>query len=108
MPPENKKTPDTSDVFHRSLKSSFNFAGLHAASAHLHPSYGTVIIHPYRLDVRIPFSLGVDIGMAYLVAGNLALTTDLTLVRQLKHLLRISSRKLCQHLSRSGAGVSHS
>ena len=75
-----------------SLKSSFNFSGLDAASADVHLPYSTMIVDSDTLNIGIPFSLCMDIRVADFVAGYLTLTADFTLSGQSQHLLRSPSQ----------------
>ena len=75
-----------------SLKSSFNFSGLDAASADVHLLNCTMIVHSDTLDVCIPLSLCMNIRVADFVAGYLTLTADFTFSGQSQHLLRNPSK----------------
>ena len=69
-----------------SLDGSFDLAGSHASCADFCSSDCTVVHDTYRLDIRIPLSLAVSVGMADLVAGHLSLSADFTLSGHLLHL----------------------
>ncbi len=46
-----------------------------------------VVVDPDSLDIRIPLTLGVSVGVGYVVAGHLSFTANLTLSGHLQHLL---------------------
>ncbi len=58
---------------------SGNFSGFDAACADVDPSGSSVLFHSYSLDIGVPLSPCMTIGVGYVVSGNLALATDLAL-----------------------------
>ena len=61
------------------LLSSGNFTGSEAVCADVDPLYGSVILNFYSLDIGVPLSSRVTVGVGYVVAGNLTLSADLAL-----------------------------
>ena len=46
--------------------------------AYVCSSYCTVVVDSYSLNVSIPLSSSVSVGMGYTVSGNLSLSANLT------------------------------
>jgi len=61
------------------LDGTVYFAGSDASCAYFCFSDCTVIVDSYSLNVRIPLSSSVSVGMGYVVSGNLALSTNFAL-----------------------------
>ena len=60
------------------LDRSFDLAGSHASCADFCSSDCSVVIDTYSLDVCVPFSLAVSVGMADLITGNLSFAANFT------------------------------
>jgi hypothetical protein len=69
------------------LYCSGDFTGSDASCAYVLSGNGTAFLYLDGLDVYVPFSSGMTIGMGYIVSGNLALTTNLAFFRHILHLL---------------------
>ena len=55
--------------------------------ADIDPFNGSVLLNSYSLDVSIPLSSGMTIGVGYVVTGNLTLSADLALSGHVLNLL---------------------
>ena len=66
---------------------SGNFSGFDAACADVDPSGRSVLFHSYSLDIGVPLSPGMTIGVGYVVSGYLTLAADLTLLGHFVDLL---------------------
>ena len=62
-----------------SADGSLDLARSEAAGADFCLSHLAVFFDPYGLDVRIPLSSGVSVGVGYVIAGNLSFSANLTL-----------------------------
>jgi hypothetical protein len=88
-----KKPPERSGGFHMHfLQSSRNFAGADAAGADVLSDDRAVFFHSYALDVGVPLSSGVSVGVGNVVAGNLTLAADLTFSGHVLNLLYTPKR----------------
>ena len=63
----------------RKLDGTVYFAGSQASSAYFGFSDCTVLFDPYSLNISIPFSSGVSVGMGYIISGNLSFSANFTL-----------------------------
>ena len=61
------------------LLGSGYFAGPEAVCADIDPSYGSVLLNFYSLDIGVPLSPCMTVGVGYVVSGNLTLSADLAL-----------------------------
>lgn len=61
------------------LDGTVDLIGSDASGTNISSSYCSVVIDSDSLDVRIPFSSGMSIGMGYVVSGNLSLSANFTL-----------------------------
>lgn len=57
------------------------FTGTDASRAYVFSGDGAIFNYSNRLDVGVPFSSGMSIGMAHVVSRNLALATNLAFSR---------------------------
>ena len=71
----------------RFLDGTGDLAGSQACCANVRFPNGSVIVDPDRLNVRVPFSSGMDIRMGNLVSADLTLPANLALSRHQPHLL---------------------
>lgn len=69
------------------LHCSGNFTGSDASCAYVLSGYGTVFFNLNRLNVGVPLSSGVTIGVGYSVTGYLTLTANFAFSGHLLHLL---------------------
>ena len=69
------------------LDGAVDLACSDASGAYVSFSYFAIVIDSNSLNVGIPFSLGMSVGMGYIVARNLSLATYFALFRHLPHLL---------------------
>ena len=49
-----------------------------ASCAYVRSSYCTIVVDSYSLNVCIPLSSAVSVGMGYCVTGNLSLSANFT------------------------------
>ena len=59
------------------LHGAVYFAGSETTCANFRSSDDTVLFDSDRLDVRIPLSSRVSVGVGYVISGNLSLTANL-------------------------------
>ena len=69
------------------LHCSGNFTGSDASSAYVLSGNSAVFFNLNGLDIGIPLSSGMAIGVGNVVSGNLTLTANITLLRHSLHLL---------------------
>ena len=85
---QNRKNPAPSGTGSRwLLDRSGNFTGTEASCTHVGLSDRAVIVDTNRLDVRIPLTSCVSVGMGNVVSGYLTLAADLALLGHLDYLL---------------------
>lgn len=58
------------------LKRSGNLVGADASRAYVLSGNGSIFIHFDGLNVSVPFSSCMPVGVGYIVSGNLSLTTN--------------------------------
>ena len=63
----------------RNLDSAVDFVAPNASCAYVLSRNCTVFFNFYSLNIRIPFSSGMSVGMGNVISGNLSLTTYFTL-----------------------------
>ena len=69
------------------LDSSVYFSGSDASCAYIDSGNSAVFFNFYRLNIGIPLSSGMTVGVGNVVSGNLTLTADCTLLRHVNDLL---------------------
>ena len=69
------------------LQSSGDFAGADAAGADVLSDNGAVLLDSDALDVGVPLSSGVSVGVGNVVAGYLALAANIALLGHFVNLL---------------------
>ena len=84
---QKRKKPARSRFLFLILHSSGNFTGSDASCAYVLSGDSTVFFNLYRLNVSVPLSSGVTVGVGYCVTGYLTLTTNFAFSGHLLHLL---------------------
>ena len=69
------------------LNGTVNLAGSKAASADVGFSYAAVVFDSYGLDISVPFSPGMSVGVRNSVSRSLSFTANLTFPGHMPHLL---------------------
>ena len=69
-------------------KGALNLAGTQAASADVYTLYFAVNDCTHTLDIRLPYAFGLQMGMADIHAGLLALCADFANTCHVLHLLK--------------------
>ena len=65
------------------LECSANLTGSDASGAYVHSGNGAVLLNLYALNVSIPLSSGMSVGVGNVVSGNLTLTANCAFLRHL-------------------------